>query len=129
MSYKVKNVATGEVRTAYALCGTMFLFHNGLEWHYDNMENYAPVEGTDFSMVSDSTKNALMQIGCAAHGENKKKVVLSVDKAIDLLKKEFEKAQHIGYIRNPLAFALYSVWKLADCSDGRSKLLREQGEE
>ncbi|MBR5022829.1 MAG: hypothetical protein IKY18_06485 [Oscillospiraceae bacterium] len=118
--YKVKNIATGEVRTVYALCGTMFLFHNGLEWHYDNMEYYMPVECCDFSMVSDSTKNALLQIGRTAHGgkDPGKKKQLTMEKALDLLNAEYEKAMGLEYIRNPLAYALYQVWKLADQKNG-----------
>ena len=120
--YKVKNTETGEVRTVYALCGTMFLFHNGIEWHYDNMENYMPVEGNDFSMVSDSTKNALLQIGRTAHGgkDPVKKKQLTMEKALDLLNAEYEKAMELEYIRNPLAYALYQVWRLADEKNGRT---------
>lgn len=115
--YKVKNIATGEVRTVYALCGTMLLFHNGLEWYYDNMENYIPVECSDFSMVSDSTKNALLQISGEKKPGRKKK--LTLEKATELLKAEYEKAQLLDYVRNPLAFAIYKVWKIADSEDGR----------
>lgn len=124
--YKVKNTETGEVRTVYALCGTMFLFHNGVEWHYDNMENYMPVEGGDFSMVSDSTKNALLQIGRSDHGGKNtgKKKQLTMEKALDLLNAEYKKAMGLEHIRNPLAYALYQVWKLADQMEGR-KVNRE----
>ena len=39
---------------------------------------------------------------------------MDIEKAITLLRKEYEKVRHSPYIRNPLAFALYSVYKVAD---------------
>lgn len=39
---------------------------------------------------------------------------MDIEKAINLLRKEYEKVVHSPYIRNPLAYALYSVWKIAD---------------
>lgn len=36
---------------------------------------------------------------------------MDLDKAIKLLKKEYERAKHLEYVRKPLAWALYQVWK------------------
>lgn len=42
--FKVKNIRTGEIKTAYAVCGIMFLFYNGIDWYCDDIANYKPVE-------------------------------------------------------------------------------------
>lgn len=34
--------------------------------------------------------------------------------AIKLIEEEYEKARHREFIHNPLAWALYKVWKMAD---------------
>lgn len=39
---------------------------------------------------------------------------MNLDKAVELLKKEYERAKRLKYVRKPLAWALYQVWKLAD---------------
>ena len=39
---------------------------------------------------------------------------MTLDKAIKLLEKEYERAQRLSYVHNPLAYALYQVWKVAD---------------
>ena len=39
---------------------------------------------------------------------------MTLQKAIKLLESEYEKATKLEYVRNPLAFALYRVWKKAD---------------
>lgn len=39
---------------------------------------------------------------------------MNLDRAIELLKREYVKAQNSPYVTNPLAFALYNVWKMAD---------------
>lgn len=39
---------------------------------------------------------------------------MNLDDAIRLLKEEYERAQTQEYIKNPLAYALYQVWKKAD---------------
>ena len=39
---------------------------------------------------------------------------MDLKKAIALLEKEYEKAKRSDYVRNPLAYALYKVWKQAD---------------
>lgn len=39
---------------------------------------------------------------------------MTLKNAIDLIKQEYEKASEINYVNNPLAYALYQVWKKAD---------------
>lgn len=39
---------------------------------------------------------------------------MNLYRAIELLKREYEKAKNSPYVTNPLAFALYNVWKIAD---------------
>lgn len=39
---------------------------------------------------------------------------MTLTKALDMVKKEYDKAKSCDYVRNPLAFALYKVWKAAD---------------
>ena len=39
---------------------------------------------------------------------------MTIDNAIEILKSEYDKALNLSYVRNPLAFALYSVWRKAD---------------
>ena len=39
---------------------------------------------------------------------------MDIQKAIKLLEQEYERAQKMCFVRNPLAWALYRVWKKAD---------------
>lgn len=39
---------------------------------------------------------------------------MTLEKAIKLLEKEYEKAKGLECVYNPLAYALYKVWKMAD---------------
>ena len=39
---------------------------------------------------------------------------MTLKKAINLLEKEYERAKKLEWVRNPLAWALYQVWKKAD---------------
>jgi hypothetical protein len=39
---------------------------------------------------------------------------ITLPRAINILVEEFEKAEKLEHIRNPLAYALYKVWKIAD---------------
>lgn len=45
---------------------------------------------------------------------------MTLVKAINLLKREYERALKLDYVHNPLAYALYVVWKVAD-RDGDKK--------
>lgn len=39
---------------------------------------------------------------------------MSIETAIKILIREYQKALKCGYVRNPVAYALYKVWRLAD---------------
>ena len=39
---------------------------------------------------------------------------MTLENAIELIKLEYEKATDSNYVNNPLAYALYQVWKKAD---------------
>lgn len=39
---------------------------------------------------------------------------MTLEKAINSLIAEYERALRLDYVRNPLAFALYRVWRKAD---------------
>ena len=39
---------------------------------------------------------------------------MTIERAIELLKAEYENAKRLAYVRNPLAYALYQVWKVAE---------------
>lgn len=43
---------------------------------------------------------------------------MTLQKALKLVEEEYNKAKGILYIRNPLAYALYQVWKKADREGG-----------
>ena len=43
---------------------------------------------------------------------NKRNV--SLEKAIEMLKAEYERASKLEFVYDPLAWALYQVWKIAD---------------
>lgn len=44
---------------------------------------------------------------------------MTIERAKKLLDKEYERAKTLEYIRNPLAYALYTVWKTADADKRR----------
>lgn len=39
---------------------------------------------------------------------------MTLTKALNMIEKEYERAKGLEYVRNPLAYALYKVWKVAD---------------
>lgn len=39
---------------------------------------------------------------------------MKLQKALDMVRIEYERAQGLALVRNPLAWALYRVWKIAD---------------
>lgn len=43
---------------------------------------------------------------------------MTLEDAIETLKKQYEKAKLLEYVRNPLAYALYQTWKLYDGRGG-----------
>lgn len=57
---------------------------------------------------------------------------MTLDQAIKLLKEEYEKASKLKWVHNPLAFALYEVWKRvnnADTTKVERKIMIEDGDE
>jgi hypothetical protein len=46
---------------------------------------------------------------------------VTLDEVIELLKEEYERAKGKEYVKDPLAFALYSVWKKVDSMKGKRK--------
>lgn len=44
---------------------------------------------------------------------------MSIDDAITALEAEYERAKNLSFVRNPVAFALYQVWKKADAKGGK----------
>ena len=40
-----------------------------------------------------------------------------LDKAINILKEQYEKAKKLSWVKNPLAYALYQTWKIFDKRD------------
>ena len=39
---------------------------------------------------------------------------MTLQKAIKLVEEEYEKAKKLEFVHNPIAYALYKVWKMAD---------------
>lgn len=39
---------------------------------------------------------------------------MTLEKAIKLLEREYDRASKLVFVRNPLAYALYKVWQMAD---------------
>ena len=44
--------------------------------------------------------------------------MMTLKKAINLLEQEYEKAKELEFVRNPLAYALYKVWRVVDTEKG-----------
>lgn len=40
-----------------------------------------------------------------------------IDRVVKMLEEEYDKALKLDYVKNPLAFALYAVWKKIDKED------------
>lgn len=45
---------------------------------------------------------------------------MTLERAISMLEAEYEKAQKLSVVHNPIAWALFWVWKVAD-REGRGK--------
>ena len=43
---------------------------------------------------------------------------MKIETAINKIQKEYEIAKNLEFIRNPMAYALYQVWKEADKAGG-----------
>ena len=39
---------------------------------------------------------------------------MTIAKAIKILEKEYEKARHLEWVHNPVAYALYQTWRKVD---------------
>lgn len=39
---------------------------------------------------------------------------MELERVFELIKIEYEKSKKLGYIRHPLAYAIYKVWKYID---------------
>lgn len=39
---------------------------------------------------------------------------MTIKTAIEMLEKEYEKAKKLSFVRNPIAYAVYQVWKMAE---------------
>lgn len=46
---------------------------------------------------------------------------MTIEEAIEMLKNVYAKAELLEEIRNPVAYALYHVWKIADSRKRRRK--------
>lgn len=44
--------------------------------------------------------------------------MITLEKAINLLEKEYERAKGLEYVRKPLAYALFRVWRIVDKEKG-----------
>ena len=44
--------------------------------------------------------------------------MITIEKAIKMLEEEYEFAKKQGWIKKPLAYALYEVWKRVDAMKG-----------
>ena len=42
---------------------------------------------------------------------------MTIEKVIELLKAEYERAKNKEFVYNPLAWALYKVWKIVDSAE------------
>ena len=43
---------------------------------------------------------------------------MKIETAINKIQKEYERAKNLEFVRNPMAYALYQVWKEADKDGG-----------
>lgn len=43
---------------------------------------------------------------------------MEIEAAIKKLRTEYERAKNLEFVRNPLAYALFQVWRLADKMEG-----------
>lgn len=84
---KVKSLRSGRIYVVYGMSGARFLLWKGDGWYFEPIEYYVPVES----------------------GPDKK-----LHKAIRLLEQEYERAKEMDFVYNPIAWALYRVWKKVD---------------
>lgn len=65
-------------------------------------------------MIDDPTYCKEGYVVLGLHIKDKRQRILTLDDAIDLLKIEHERARNLEYVRKPIAWALFQVWKKAD---------------
>ena len=46
---------------------------------------------------------------------------MTLKKAIKLLEEEYERAKKLDWVRNPLAYALFKVWRMSDTEGWREE--------
>ena len=46
---------------------------------------------------------------------------MRIEDALNLVQKEYEKSKDLEFVRDPVAYSLYKVWKLAD-ADKRKRV-------
>lgn len=51
---------------------------------------------------------------------------MRIEEALDLVKKEYENSKNLEFVRDPVAYSLYKVWKLADTDKRRMKKLTSE---
>lgn len=49
---------------------------------------------------------------------------MTLEKALNRVKEEYERALKLDFVRNPLAWALYQVWKKADEQPDRRRSVK-----
>ena len=76
------------------------------------------MDDTELMRVRGFGKGCLNEVrkklGGPVKVERKKTEMITLAQAIRLVAEEYEKAQKLDHIRNPIAYALYMVWKIAD---------------
>ena len=91
---KVKSLRSGRVYVVHGISGNRLLIWKDDAWHYESIEFYVPLESCP----------------------DKK-----LHKAIRLLEQEYERAKEMDFVYNPIAWALYRVWKKMDEGGGANE--------
>ena len=54
---------------------------------------------------------------------------MKIEDALNLVQKEYEKSKELEFVKDPVAYSLYKVWKLADADKrNREKKSKKDGE-
>lgn len=48
--------------------------------------------------------------------------MIGIEEVIELLREEYARSKELDYVRDPIAFSLYRVWKKVDEKNRRKKL-------
>ena len=75
----------------------------------------------NFVCLLDAAIAITYQVG-AAEKWNKEEPTMTLEKTIKLLESEYERAKSLEFVRNPLAYALYRVWMMADKSNYKQNI-------